>query len=157
MTVEERLEEMGLKLPEAPKPVAAYIPTKRVGDLVFVSGQLPLREGKLAYTGKVGAERSVEEGYEAAKLCALNALAALKAALGSLDEIEEIVQVRGFVNCTPEFHDHPEVINGASEMLVELFGERGRHARAAVGVASLPKDATVEVELIVRVRSSPRA
>jgi len=151
-TFEERLKRMGLELPEPPKPVAAYIPVKRVGDFAVVSGQLPIRDGKLVYVGKVGAERTLKDGYEAARLCALNALAALKGALGSLEEIEEIVQVRGFVSCTPEFHDHPQVLNGASEMLVELFGERGRHARAAVGAASLPKDATVEVELVVRVR-----
>jgi len=152
MSVEERLEQMGLRLPEVPKPVAAYIPAKRVGDLLFVSGQIPLREGEIVYRGKVGKERTQEEGYEAAKLCALGALAVIKALAGSLDNIEEVVQVRGFVNCTPDFADHPEVINGASELLVELFGERGRHARAAVGVSSLPRDATVEVELIVRLR-----
>lgn len=151
MSVEAKLQQMGLELPEAPTPVAAYIPAKRVGDLVFVSGQIPLKDGKIAYTGKVGAERTQEEGYEAAKLCALNALAAVKALVGSLDVIEGIVQVRGFVNCTPDFQNHPEVINGASELLVELFGERGRHARAAVGASSLPRDVTVEVEMVVRV------
>ncbi len=150
MNIEEKLQQMGLELPEAPKPVAAYIPAKRAGDLVFVSGQIPLRDGQIAYRGKVGAERTQEEGYEAARLCALNALAAVKALVGSLGEIE-IVQVRGFVNCTPDFENHPEVINGASELLVELFGERGRHARAAVGVSALPRDVTVEVEMIVRV------
>ncbi len=150
MSVEDKLKELGLALPEAPKPVAAYIPAKRVGDLVFVSGQIPLKEGKIAYQGKVGAERTVEEGYEAARLCALNALAALKALVGSLESVE-IVQVRGYVNCTPDFGNHPEVINGASELLVELFGERGQHARAAVGVSGLPRDATVEVELVARV------
>jgi enamine deaminase RidA (YjgF/YER057c/UK114 family) len=151
MNIEEKLQQMGLELPEVPKPVAAYIPARRVGDLVFVSGQIPLKDGKIAYTGKVGAERTQEEGYEAAKLCALNALAAVKALVGSLDVIEGIVQVRGFVNCTPDFGNHPEVINGASELLVELFGERGQHARAAVGASSLPRDVTVEVEMVVRV------
>ena len=150
MSVEEKLKEKGLALPEVPKPVAAYIPAKRVGDLVFVSGQIPLRDGKIAYQGKVGAERTPEEGYEAARLCALNALAAVKALVGSLDGVE-IVQVRGFVNCTPDFENHPEVINGASELLVELFGDRGRHARAAVGVSSLPRDVTVEVEMVVQI------
>jgi enamine deaminase RidA (YjgF/YER057c/UK114 family) len=148
--IEEQLKQMGLELPEAAKPVAAYIPAVRVGDLVFVSGQIPVKEGQIAYQGKVGAERTQAEGYEAAKLCALNALAAVKALVGSLDEIE-IVQVRGFVNCTPDFGNHPEVINGASEFLVELFGEKGRHARAAVGASSLPRDVTVEVEMVVRV------
>ena len=153
MNVEAKLQQMGLELPEAPKPVAAYIPARRVGDLVFVSGQIPLKDGKIAYTGKVGAERTQEEGYEAARLCALNALAAVKALVASLEAIEEVVQVRGYVNCTPDFENHPEVINGASELLVELFGERGKHARAAVGVSGLPRDATVEVELVVRVRA----
>lgn len=150
MSVEERLKELGLTLPEAPKPVAAYIPAKRAGDLVFVSGQIPLRDGKIAYQGKVGAERTPEEGYEAARLCALNALAAVKALVGSLENVE-VLQVRGYVNCTPDFENHPEVVNGASELLVELFGERGKHARAAVGVSGLPRDATVEVEMVVRV------
>ncbi len=149
--IEERLKQLDLGLPEAAKPVAAYVPAKRVGDLVFISGQIPLKDGQIAFTGKVGAERTQEEGYQAAKLCALNALAAVKALMGSLEVIEEIVQVRGFVNCTPEFGNQPEVINGASELLVELFGEQGRHARAAVGVSSLPRDVTVEVEMIVRI------
>ncbi len=155
MSVEDKLKELGLALPEAPKPVAAYIPAKRVGDLVFISGQIPLKDGKIAYQGKVGAERTQQEGYEAARLCALNALAAVKALVGSLDAVEEIVQVRGYVNCTPDFGNHPEVINGASELLVELFGERGQHARAAVGVSGLPRDATVELEMVVRVRGEP--
>jgi len=149
--IEAKLKELGLELPEAPKPVAAYIPAKRVGELIFISGQLPLQDGRLAYAGKVGAERTLEEGYQAARLCALGALAVIKSLIGSLERVKEIVQVRGFVNCTPEFSDQPEVINGASALLVELFGERGRHARAAVGVSSLPRDATVEVEIIVRV------
>lgn len=149
--IEEKLERLGLQLPEAPEPVATYVPAKRVGDLVYVSGQVPFREGKLAYTGKVGAERTQEEGYQAAQLCALNALAVMQSVVGSLDEIEEIVQVRGYVNCTVDFPNQPEVVNGASELLGELFGDRGRHARAAVGVASLPRDATVEVEMVVRV------
>lgn len=149
--IEERLKQLDLELPEAAKPVAAYVPAKRVGDLVFISGQIPLKDGQIAFTGKVGAERTQEEGYQAARLCALNALAAVKALVGSLEVIEEIVQVRGFVNCTPEFGNQPEVINGASELLVELFGKQGRHARAAVGVSSLPRDVTVEVEMIVRI------
>ncbi len=150
-TIETELAQLGLELPPAPQPVAAYIPAKRVGELVFVSGQIPFKDGKLVYIGKVGAERTQEEGYECARLCVLNALAAVKALTGSLEAIREIVQLRGFVNCTPEFANQPEVINGASELLVELFGERGRHARAAVGSSSLPRNVTVELELIVRV------
>lgn len=151
--IEEKLKELGLELPEAPKPQAEYVPAKRVGELVFVSGQVPTRKGQLIYQGKVGAERTLNEGQEAARLCALNALAVVKSVVGSLDQIEEIVQLRGFVNCTPEFTQQPEVINGASELLVKLLGERGRHARAAVGVSSLPRNATVELEMMVRVRA----
>ncbi len=150
-SIEAKLQELGLQLPEAPKPVAAYIPAKRVGDLVFISGQLPLRDGQLVCVGKVGAERTQQEGYQAAQLCALNALAVAKSLVGSLDKIDEIVQLRGFVNCTPDFGNQPEVVNGASELLVKLFGEKGRHARAAVGVSSLPRNATVEVEMVIRV------
>jgi enamine deaminase RidA (YjgF/YER057c/UK114 family) len=149
--IEEKLTKLGLKLPQVVKPMAAYIPAKRVGHLVFISGQVPFKDGNLAYVGKVGAECTQEEGYEAARLCALNALAAVKALVGSLDAISEIVQVRGFVNCTPDFENQPAVINGASELLVELFGEPGRHARAALGTSSLPRNVPVEVELIVRV------
>lgn len=150
--VEEKLKELGLQLPEAPKPVAAYIPAKQAGDLLFISGQLPFRNGQLMYVGKVGAERTQQEGFQAAELCMLNALAIAKSIAGSLEKIQEIVQVRGFVNCTPDFTQQPEVINGASELLVKLFGDRGRHARAAVGVSSLPRNATVEVEMITRVK-----
>lgn len=149
--IEAKLAQLGLELPPPPQPVAAYIPAKQVGELVFVSGQVPFKDGKLVYIGKVGAERTQEEGYECARLCVLNALAAVKALIGSLETIREIVQLRGFVNCTPEFANQPEVINGASELLVELFGERGRHARAALGTSSLPRNVTVELELIVQV------
>jgi len=150
-TIEAKLAQLGLELPPPPQPVAAYVPAKRVGKLVFVSGQVPFKDGKLVYIGKVGAERTQEEGYECARLCLLNALAAVKALTGSLDAIAEIVQLRGFVNCTPDFANQPEVINGASELLVKLFGERGHHARAALGSSSLPRNVTVELELIVRV------
>ena len=153
--IEEKLAKLGLKLPQAVKPMAAYIPAKRVGDLVFVSGQVPIKDGKLVYVGKVGVERTEKEGYEAARICVLNALAAVKALVGSLDAISEIVQVRGFVNCTPDFENQPAVIDGASELLVELYGEQGRHARAALGTSSLPRNATVELEVIVRVDPAP--
>jgi enamine deaminase RidA (YjgF/YER057c/UK114 family) len=149
---EERLKEMGITLPTVPKPVAAYVPAKKVGDLVFCSGQGPSREGKPVHTGKVGAGKSVEDGYDAARICALNCLAAVKELVGTLDRIEEIVQVRGFVNCTPDFGNQPEVINGASEFLEKVFGEKGKHARCALGTSSLPRDITVELEMIVRVR-----
>ena len=149
---EQRLKEIGITLPEVPKPAAAYIPAKKVGNLVFCSGQGPSVEGKLIHTGKVGAEKTVEEGYEAAKICALNCLAAVKDLVGSLDEIEEIVQVRGFVNSAPDFGKQPEVINGASELLEKIFGEKGKHARCALGTSNLPRNITVELEMVVKVK-----
>jgi len=149
---EEKLKKMGITLPRTPKPAAAYVPAKRVGNLVFCSGQGPSVEGKLIHTGKVGKEKTVEEGYEAAKICALNCLAAVKDLVGSLDEIEEIIQVRGFVNSSPDFGKQPEVINGASELLEKIFGEKGKHVRCALGTSSLPRDITVELEMIVKVR-----
>jgi len=148
---EAKLRDLGLALPEVPKPVAEYMPAKRVGNLVYVSGQGPIRDGKPVYVGRVGAEVSPEDAYKAAQICALNCLAAVKSLVGSLDAVEEIVQVRGFVNSAPDFHDQPKVINGASELLVKLFGERGRHARAALGTSNLPGNIPVEVEMVVRV------
>jgi len=149
---EKKLEELGIKLPEVPKPAAVYISAKKVGDLVFCSGQGPLKEGKFIHIGKVGAEKTVKEGYEAARICALNCLAAVRALVGSLNKVEEIVQVRGFVNSAPGFGEQPEVINGASELLEKIFGERGKHARCALGTSSLPRDITVELEMIVKVK-----
>jgi len=148
---EERLKEMGLELPTAPAPVANYVPAKLVGNLVYCSGQLPIRDGALLHTGKVGAEVSIEEGRRCARLCALNCLAAVKGAIGSLDRVAEVVQVRGFVNSAPDFDRQPEVINGASDLLVEVFGEAGRHTRVAIGASSLPRSTPVELDMIVRV------
>jgi enamine deaminase RidA (YjgF/YER057c/UK114 family) len=136
---EEKLKKIGVTLHPTPKPLAAYVPAKKVGNLVFCSGQGPSVEGKLIHTGKVGAEKTVEEGYEAAKICALNCLAAVKDLIGTLDRIEEVVQVRGFVNCTPDFGE-------------QLFGEKGKHARCALGTSSLPRNITVELEMIIRIR-----
>lgn len=147
--VERRLAQLGLELPAVPTPVAEYVPAKRVGQLIFVSGQGPIREGKAIYTGRVGEEVSAQEAYEAAQLCCLNALAAIKALTGSLDRIEEVVHVRGFVNSGAGFYDQPRVVNGASELLVSLFGEKGRHARAALGTSSLPGNIPVEIEVVV--------
>ena len=152
--VEQKLQEMGLELPEAPTPVAAYIPAKHVGELVYVSGQIPLKDGEIAYTGKVGQDLSTKDGYEAAKICALNALAVVKSTIGSLEKLVEVVHVRGYVNSAPDFGEQPEVVNGASEFLGELLGDRGTHARAAVGVAGLPRGVPVEIEMVVRVASS---
>ncbi len=151
-TVEDRLAQLGLELPEIPKPVAEYLPAKKVGDLIFCSGQGPVMEGKPAYRGKVDVERTVEEGYEAAKLCTLNCLAAIKSLVGSLDKVEEIVKVRGFVNSSPNFNKQPKVIDGASELLVKIFGEKGKHARTSIGTSVLPGDITVELEMVVKVQ-----
>lgn len=150
---EARLRELGLELPAVPEPAAAYIPATRTGSLIFTAGQLPFEEGELRKTGKVGATVSVEEAYEAARLCALNALAAAAAEAGSLNGISRVVKVTGFVASAPDFNAQPQVINGASELIGELFGEAGLHARSAVGVAELPLGAPVEVELIVELEA----
>lgn len=152
VSYEKKLEKLRIKLPEVPEPIAAYMPAKKVGNLVFCSGQGPLKEGKFIHIGKVGAEKTLQEGYEAARICALNCLAAVKALIRSLDKVEEIVQVRGFVNSAPGFGQQPEVINGASELLEQIFGERGKHVRCALGTSSLPRDITVELEMIVKVK-----
>ncbi len=142
---------MGFSLPETAKPLAAYIPAVQSGNLVFTSGQLPMIAGSLAETGKVGGSVSPERAKELATVCALNALAAVKTVVGDLDKIKRIVKVVGFVSSAPEFSGQPAVVNGASEFLGGVFGEKGIHARSAVGVAVLPLDAPVEIELIVEV------
>jgi enamine deaminase RidA (YjgF/YER057c/UK114 family) len=151
MSVRDRLAELGLQLPPVVPPVAAYVPAVRSGDLVFTSGQLPVVEGRMEVTGKVGALVTAEQAQGLARTCALNALAAVDALVG-LDAVEQVVKVVGFVASAPDFTGQPAVVNGASELLGDVFGEAGRHARSAVGVASLPLDAPVEVELVVRVR-----
>ena len=150
-TPEERLAELGLSVPEVAKPVAAYIPAVRSGIHVFTSGQLPMREGQLITTGKVGGEVTPEEAVECAKQCALNAIAAVRAEVGELSKVKRIVKVVAFIASTPDFTGQPGVANGASELFGEVFGDAGRHARSAVGVPVLPLDAPVEVELIVEV------
>jgi enamine deaminase RidA (YjgF/YER057c/UK114 family) len=150
-TPEERLAELGLNVPEVAKPVAAYIPALRSGNYVYTSGQLPMRDGQLMFTGKVGGEVSQEEAVECARQCALNALAAVKAEVGDLSAIKRIVKVVAFVASTPDFTSQPLVANGVSELLGDVFGDAGRHARSAVGVSVLPLDAPVEVELLVEV------
>ena len=149
--IEQRIIDLGFVLPETAKPLAAYIPAVQSGNLVFTSGQLPMIAGSLAETGKVGGPVSPERAKELATVCALNALAAVKTVIGDLDKIKRIVKVVGFVSSTPEFTGQPAVVNGASEFLGEVFGEKGIHARSAVGVAVLPLDAPVEIELIVEV------
>ncbi len=152
-SVEEKLADMGLSLPPAPQPLAQYVPAKRVGDVVYVSGHVPVQDGEFLHLGALGRELTVEQGRECARVCALNALAAVRAVVGHLDAVVEVVQVRGFVNSAPGFGRQPEVVNAASELLVELYGERGRHARAAVGTCALPRNVPVEVEMIVRVET----
>jgi len=149
---ELRLNELGLQLPPAARPGAEYLPTKRIGDFLFLSGQGPIRDGVPLVVGRVGGEVTLDEGIEAARQATLNALAVIKAAVGSLDRVEEIVQVRGFVNSAPDFFLQPQVMNGASELLVAVFGERGRHARCALGTSSLPHNIPVEIEMIVSLR-----
>ena len=152
-TPEERLAQLGLEVPAVAKPVAAYVPATRSGSLVFTSGQLPTIDGKLVATGKVGAEVSAEEAKQLAERCALNALAAVKSEIGELSRVRRVVKVVGFVASAPGFTGQPAVINGASELLGKVFGEAGAHARSAVGVAVLPLDAPVEVELTVEIDS----
>jgi enamine deaminase RidA (YjgF/YER057c/UK114 family) len=148
---EQRLVELGLTLPGVVPPVAAYVPAIRTGNHIYTSGQLPMIDGKLPATGKVGAEVTAEEAKQLARQCALNALAAVKAELGDLSLVRRVVKVVGFVASAPDFTGQPGVINGASDLLGEVFGEAGRHARSAVGVAVLPLDAPVEVEILVEV------
>ena len=149
--VEDRLAELGLSVPEVAKPVAAYVPAVTSGDLVFTSGQLPMRSGELMYTGKVGGEIGADEAKECAQQCVLNAIAAVKSVIGDLDRVAQVVKVVAFIVSTPDFTGQPQVANGASELLGQVFGDAGVHARSAVGVPVLPLDAPVEVELIVRV------
>ncbi|MDR8407662.1 RidA family protein [Nonomuraea sp. 3-1Str] len=151
MTPEQKIVDLGLTLPEVVPPLAAYVPAVRTGDLVYTSGQVPMVEGKLARTGKLGAELTVDEGREMARICALNALAALKSEVGELASVVRVVKAVVFVASDPGFTEQPQVANGASELLAEVLGDAGRHARSAVGVASLPLDAPVEVELIAEV------
>jgi enamine deaminase RidA (YjgF/YER057c/UK114 family) len=146
---EARLRDLGIDLPEPARPVASYVPVVVAGGLAFVSGQVPMAEGTVRPTGKLGAEVDLEAGAEAARRCALQALAALRAELGSLDRIRRIVRVGAFIASAPGFTDQSKVANGASDLLVEVFGDAGRHARAAVGMAELPLGAPVEVELTV--------
>ena len=150
-TIEQRLEEAGYSLPAVSKPLAAYVPTMRDGNTIYTSGQLPLVDGQLAGTGKVGEAVTVEDAQRYARICVLNGLAAIKAEIGELDKISQITKVVGFVFSATDFEQQHIVINGASEFLGEIFGETGTHARSAVGVAMLPMNAPVEVEMIVKV------
>lgn len=151
MKIEAKLESMGYKLPEAPKPVAAYVPAVQSGKLIYTSGQLPMVNGEIKAKGQVGGSVQLEAAYEAARYCALNCLAVVKSIVGDLDRVKRVVKVVGFVNSAAGFNAQPKVVNGASEFLVEVFGDAGKHARSAVGAAGLPMDAAVEVEMVVEV------
>ena len=151
--IDARLAELGITLPAVATPVAAYVPAMTSGNLLFTAGQLPFVDGALLATGKVGAEVSAAKAAELARVCALNALAAANSVLGSLDKVTRVIKVNGFVASAPDFIGQPQVLNGASEVLAEIFGDIGQHARAAVGVAVLPLDAPVEVELILEIAS----
>jgi len=151
MHIEQELEKMGFVLP-TPKPLAAYIPAVRVGDLVFTAGQGPTLDGKPAFVGKLGREVTEEQGYKAAQLCIVNCLACVKSVIGDLDKIEQVVKLLGFVASVEGFTRQPWVMNGASELLIKLFGDRGKHARSAIGTNQLPMGIPVEVEMIVKVR-----
>lgn len=149
--IEEVLSSLGITLPTPPTPAGSYVPAVITGSLVFLAGQIPTEAGQVKFKGKAGKDLSIEAAQQAARLCTINALAQLKAALGTLDRVKRIVKVTGFVNCEPSFVNQANVINGASDLLVQVFGDNGRHARAAVGVNSLPLDSAVEVELIAEI------
>ena len=149
--VELKLKELRILLPETPKPVAAYIPAKQTGNLVFTAGQLPMVNGELVSKGLLGQDVEIDEANKAARICTLNALAAIKGVIGDLDRIKQIVRVVGYVASVPTFTQQPAVVNGASELLLEIFGENGKHARSAVGMAVLPLNASVEIELTVEI------
>ncbi len=148
-TIESRLQELGCELPDAPPPAGSYVPWRIAGNLVFISGQVPFRDGKLPYRGVVGKDLTIEQGYDAAKLCGLNLITQLKEACrGDLDKVRGCVRLGGFVRAGGDFSAHPQVINGASDLMVEIWGEAGRHSRFAVGAASLPLGVAVEVEAV---------
>lgn len=152
MNVTSRLQELGIVIPEVAKPLAAYLPAIQAGDLIFISGQLPRRNNEVVYTGRVGKEIDVEQGMKAAELAAINCLAVLKAYIGEWESLLQIVKITGYIKCGEDFYQQAQVLNGASELLEKIFADKGRHARAAVGVSSLPMNAACEVEMIARVK-----
>lgn len=152
MNVEAKLESIGIRIPQAPKPVANYVPAVRTGDLLFTSGVLPMREGRLVFSGRLGKDLTIEQGQEAARQALLNALAVMRQELESLNRVGRVVKLTGYVASAPGFTDQPLVLNGASDLLVAVFDDAGRHARVAVGVSELPLGAPVEIELIVQVK-----
>lgn len=149
--IEKRLKELGIIIPDAPKPAGSYIPVVLSGKLAFVSGQIPIKDGQVVYQGKVGDTQSIDDAQEAAKLCVINGLAQIEAYCGTLDNLEKIIKISGFVNSTKDFTEHPKVINAASDLLMKIFDEKGRHSRIAIGVSSLPLNATVEIDMVVEI------
>lgn len=150
--IEEKINQLGFTLPAAPKPLASYEPAVKVGDLVFTAGQLPIKDGKLIFNGKLGKDLNEEDGKKAAQICALNCLSVVKFEIENLDNIDRIVKLTVFVNSAEGFINHPQVANGASDLIKEIFSENGKHVRSAVGVAELPLNAPVEIEMIVKVK-----
>jgi enamine deaminase RidA (YjgF/YER057c/UK114 family) len=148
MNIDTRLRDLGIVLPPAPPGVGAYVPWIRTSNLILTSGQLPWRDGKLAFTGKLGGEVTIEQGFEAARICAINAISQLKAAVGNLERIAQIVRLEGFVHAAPGFFEHPKVLNGASELFNAVFGDRGRHARVALGINEMPLNAAVQIAVM---------
>jgi len=148
--IEEKLESIGVKLPNPPTPAGSYIPVVRVGNLLYISGQIPMEDGKVLFTGKVS-DANLETAQKSAKMCAINILAQIKREVGNLEKVSKIIRLSGFVNSSPEFYQHPKVINAASDLLFEIFGEKGKHSRIAVGVASLPLNSMTEIDAIVQV------
>ena len=151
--IEGRLKELSIEIPTPPSPAGSYIPITTTGNLAFVSGQIPMKNGKVIFEGKVPEKQSLDSAREAAKICIINGLAQLKANLGSLDRITKFVRISGFVNSDSNFVEQPKVINAASDLLVEIFGDKGKHSRIAVGVASLPLNSTVEIDMVVEFSS----
>jgi enamine deaminase RidA (YjgF/YER057c/UK114 family) len=149
--IEQKLKSLGIILSTPPKPAGSYIPVVRTGNLVFVSGQIPVKDGQVEYKGQVPTTISIEDAQKAAKLCIINVLSQLNSELGTLNNISKIVRVSGFVNSSSEFYEHPKIINAASDLLVEIFGEKGKHTRIAVGVASLPLNSAVEIDLVAEI------
>ncbi len=151
MSAEQKLNELGLTLPQPPKPVANYVPAVKTGNLLFVSGHGPYNDGKTKISGKVGRELTIEEGYQTARNVTLNCLASVKDTVGDLNKVKRVVKLLGMVNCTEDFKDSPKVINGCSDLLVTMFGEAGKHARSAVGMQALPNQIPVEIEMILEI------
>jgi len=148
--IEDKLDAMGIKLPNPPTPAGSYIPVVKVGNLLYISGQIPMEDGKVLFTGKVS-DDNLETAQKSAKMCAINILAQIKREVGSLEKVSKIIRLSGFVNSSSEFYQHPKVINAASDLLFEIFGEKGKHSRIAVGVASLPLNSMTEIDAIIQV------